>query len=433
MEIKMLITVLGCLLTSGLSVALLRTFNKKTLQTTTTHFQNAIDELVDNLGIAEHELTKSEQHRRYLEDLSTKQLNCLKQNLEEKMLSLQLIEQKLALLNNTSENKFQAYEQALDLKNAQIIANEQVLQETIAQINQAMEQSACLAQEKVQLLDQQEQLIQKQAQERSDLEDDHTQKQQRYQQQLTLKSELLQLNIEKFEQLQQEKHDLVKHISELSQDHQQELNLLEKERQTKKINYELELDDKNVQLRSMRNLLTQLKQERDDLLSHNNQTQKNHLVDLNSLNKANSNERQAFKEKVNSLSHEITQITKFSDIFERWHVDMNSLMIQNKAMHEQNDKFSSIVRTIVILSVNAAIEAAKAGENGRGFAAVAQEVRNLANASAELSRDYGKNLYKNDLITTATFQDIQAGGKMITSALVGIDVASKHLKNSLNS
>ena len=58
----MLITVLGCLLTSGLSVALLRTFNKKTLQTTTTHFQNAIDELVDNLGIAEHELTKSEQH-----------------------------------------------------------------------------------------------------------------------------------------------------------------------------------------------------------------------------------------------------------------------------------------------------------------------------------------------------------------------------------
>ena len=102
-------------------------------------------------------------------------------------------------------------------------------------------------------------------------------------------------------------------------------------------------------------------------------------------------------------------------------------------MHEQNDKFSSIVRTIVILSVNAAIEAAKAGENGRGFAAVAQEVRNLANASAELSRDYGKNLYKNDLITTATFQDIQAGGKMITSALVGIDVASKHLKNSLNS
>jgi hypothetical protein len=41
-------------------------------------------------------------------------------------------------------------------------------------------------------------------------------------------------------------------------------------------------------------------------------------------------------------------------------------------------------------------------------------------------------LYKNDLITVNTFQDLQAGGKMIIGSLVGLELTFKKIKERLN-
>lgn len=120
-----------------------------------------------------------------------------------------------------------------------------------------------------------------------------------------------------------------------------------------------------------------------------------------------------FAERLESVESALTELTDLLVTFERWHENLTQLMLHNAEMHRQNQEFFNIVKQIVILALNAAIEAARAGENGRGFAVVADEVRNLAMRSQELSMSYKENLNKNDFLTTATFQDIQAGGKMI--------------------
>ena len=122
-----------------------------------------------------------------------------------------------------------------------------------------------------------------------------------------------------------------------------------------------------------------------------------------------------------SLSDETARLKDIAIAFERWHQDMISLTQQNREMHRKGDDLATIVRQLIMLSLNAAIEAARAGDAARGFVVVAAEVRNLALRAQALSQDLRKNLHKNDLVTTATFQDIQAGGKMMMAAISGLE------------
>lgn len=128
-----------------------------------------------------------------------------------------------------------------------------------------------------------------------------------------------------------------------------------------------------------------------------------------------------------TLDRSITELRNVGKTYERWHASMDFLLGHNRAMHNKNDEFASIVRQLVIVALNASIEAARAGTMGRGFAVVADEMRSLSVRAEKLAQDFRSSLYENDLITTTTFQDMQAGGKMIVGAVTGLELQNRKI------
>ncbi|WP_164968995.1 methyl-accepting chemotaxis protein [Arcobacter sp. CECT 8989] len=128
---------------------------------------------------------------------------------------------------------------------------------------------------------------------------------------------------------------------------------------------------------------------------------------LNKTNETTNNARQMesyAKQMINSskLGEELTNETASS-------IDEISGKVNN--ISEAVEIIDHISFQTNILSLNAAVEAATAGEAGQGFAVVAQEVRNLANRSAEAAKE-------NKTLVEAA----------INQANVGKDIANK-MKN----
>ena len=104
--------------------------------------------------------------------------------------------------------------------------------------------------------------------------------------------------------------------------------------------------------------------------------------------------------------------------------EMNYIAESTVKLSEQTQRIGEIINTVTdiadqsnILSVNAAIEAAKAGEHGKGFAVVAQEVKSLADQSKEATNQIKTILSDIQKATSAAVMATERGTKTVEEAV----------------
>jgi methyl-accepting chemotaxis protein len=143
---------------------------------------------------------------------------------------------------------------------------------------------------------------------------------------------------------------------------------------------------------------------------------------------ADATSKPGLLKRVEELTQEAESLKTLAVAFERWHQDMIATMAQNQNLNDNGEDLISVARQLIMVSLNAAVEAAHAGDTTRGFVIIAAEVKSLALRVQELSRNIDKNLHKSHLMATATFQDIQAGGKMMMAVISGLELMMKQLR-----
>lgn len=120
------------------------------------------------------------------------------------------------------------------------------------------------------------------------------------------------------------------------------------------------------------------------------------------------------------ISHTITQMQSLSSNIDNVSQVIDSLASESNNIGSVLDVIKGIAEQTNLLALNAAIEAARAGEQGRGFAVVADEVRTLASRTEQSTNEIQKMIQK-----------LQAGAQDAVSAVkVSQDISLKTVEQT---
>lgn len=128
------------------------------------------------------------------------------------------------------------------------------------------------------------------------------------------------------------------------------------------------------------------------------------------------------------VDENLTCINQLASVIEKASSSIHALGDDTSGVDEILQVISGIAEQTNLLALNAAIEAARAGEQGRGFAVVADEVRTLAGRTQESTSEIRGLL---DRLKNGAQNAIQAMDEGQQQTLLSVDNA-KHTASSLN-